>query len=360
MTHSARSIFIRASQCIAVLGALTAPANVYSQDPSTSRRAEADPFTLRLAQGERSGALEASGQGYPAKAVRIIVPFPPGGGSDIIARVTSQKLGAALGQPAVVDNRAGASGNIAAEAVAKAAPDGYTLLFGNSSLSISPAIFQKLAYDPVKDLMPISMVSSYPFVLVAHPSLPVRTVRELVTLAKTKPGELAYSSAGAGTMSHFAMELLRSKTGVNMTHLPYKGAAPAAISLVSGESQAAFIVLPVINPQVKAGKMRALGVAGPARSPVIAQVPTLREAGVDGLEALQWNGFFAPARTPQAIRDRLHREIVKELADPEVRQRFEAEGATPVGSTPGEFASFFRVEAEKWADVAKKSGTRLD
>ena len=329
MTHRAWLVFMRAMQCVAALGVLAAPASVCSQE-------------------------------YPARAVRIVVPFPPGGGSDIIARVTSQKLGAALGQPAVVDNRAGASGNIAADAVAKAPPDGYTLLFGNSSLSISPAIFQKLAYDPVKDLMPISMVSSYPFVLVAHPSLPVRTVRELVALAKTKPGALAYSSAGAGTMSHFAMELLRLRTSINMTHLPYKGAAPAAVALISGESQAAFIVLPVVNPQVKAGKMRALGVAAPARSPVIAQVPTMREAGIEGHEALQWNGFFAPARTPQAILDRLHREIVKALHDPEVRQRFEAEGATPVGSTPSEFASFFRVEADKWADVAKKSGMKLD
>ena len=307
-----------------------------------------------------SSAMPACGQDYPAKPVRVILPFPAGGGSDIIARVTAQKLGALLGQPAIVDNRAGASGNIAAELVAKAPPDGYTLLFGNSSLSISPAVFRKLAFDPVKDLAPISMVSSYPFALVVHPSLPVRNVRELVALAKSRHGTLAYSSAGAGTMSHFAMELLRLKTGIEMTHLPYKGAAPAGVAIVSGEAQVAFLVLPVTQTYVKAGKLRALGVAAPSRSPVIPQVPTMREAGIEGHEALQWNGFFAPARSSQTIIDRLHRETVRALVDPEARQRFDAEGVTAVGSTPREFATFFESEARKWSEVAQKSGTRLD
>jgi tripartite-type tricarboxylate transporter receptor subunit TctC len=304
--------------------------------------------------------VPAAAQDYPSKPVRLILPFPAGGGSDLIARVTAQKLGVLLGQSALVDNRAGASGNIAAELVAKAPPDGYTLLFGNSSLSISPAVFKKLAYDPVKDLLPISMVSSYPFVLVVHPSLPARTVRELVALAKAKPDALVYSSAGAGTMSHFAMELLRLRTGARVIHSPYKGAAPATIALVGGEAQLAFIVLPVAQVQTKAGKLRALGVAAPTRYQVIPDVPTMREAGVDRHEALQWNGFFAPARTPQPILDRLHRDVVKALADPELKQRFEAEGATPVGSTPAEFAAFYKAEAEKWADVAQKSGTKLD
>ncbi len=302
----------------------------------------------------------ANAQEYPVKPVRLILPFPAGGGSDLIARVTAQKLAPLLGQQALVDNRAGASGNIAADLVAKAQPDGYTLLFGNSSLSISPAVFRKLSYDPVKDLQPISMVSSYPFVLVSHPSLPVRNVRELVALAKSKPDALVYSSAGAGTMSHFAMELLRLRTGTRVTHSPYKGAAPATIALVGGEAQLAFIVLPVAQVQIKAGKLRGLGVAAPARYAVIKDVPTMREAGIDRHEALQWNGLFAPARTPQPILDRLHRDVVKALADPELRQRFEAEGATPVGSTPAEFASFYKTEAEKWADVAQKSGTKLD
>src|SRR5262245_36700994 len=305
-------------------------------------------------------ALPARAQEYPARQVRLVLPFPAGGGSDIIARVVAQKLTSSLGQPVIVDNRAGASGNIAAEVVTKSPADGYTLLFGNSSLSISPAVFQKLNYDPVKDLAPVSMASSYPFVLVSHPSLPVRNVKELIALAKKKPGDLSYSSAGAGTMSHMAMELLRLKSGISVVHLPYKGAAPAGVALMSGESQCAFIVMPVVGPQIKAGRMRGLGVAARTRSPAAPEVPTMQEAGVAGHIALQWNGFFAPARTPPAVLDRLYREVVKALADPEVKQRMEAEGTSAVGSSPSEVAAFFRVEADTWADVAKRSGTKLD
>jgi tripartite-type tricarboxylate transporter receptor subunit TctC len=315
---------------------------------------------VAIAAGMFAVAGGAWSQEYPVKPIRVVIPFPPGGGSDTIARVLAQRLSGALGQPAVVDNRAGASGNIAAELVAKTAPDGYTLLFGNSSLSISPAVFEKLAYDPVRDLIPISMASSYPFVLVVHPSLPVKSVRELIALAKAKPDALSYSSAGAGTMSHLAMELMRLRTGIKVTHLPYKGAAPAAVGLMSGEAQLSFLVMPVAQAQIKAGRIRGLGVAGKIRSTVVPQVPTMQEAGVAGHEALQWNGLFAPVATPQAIIDRLHREVVRALAAPEVRQRFEAEGAEPVGSTPAEFAAFFRSEAQKWAEVAKRSGTKLD
>ncbi len=307
-----------------------------------------------------AGPMTAWSQEYPAKSIRVVVPFPPGGGSDLIARLVAQKLAIVFGQPVVADNRAGASGNIAAEIVAKSAPDGYTLLFGNSSLSISPAVFSKLNYDPVRDLTPISMASSYPFTLVIHPSLPVQSVKALVALAKSKPGELAYASAGGGTMSHMAMELLRVRTGIKLQHLPYKGAAPASISLISGESQLGFVVMPVAAVQIKAGRLRGLGVAAPTRSAAVPEMPTMEEAGVKGNLAVQWNGFFAPAKTPPAILDRLYREVAKAVHLPDVKQRFEAEGATPSGSTPAEFAAFFRGEAEKWADVAKKSGTKLD
>jgi len=300
----------------------------------------------------------ALAQEYPSKPVRLVVPFPAGGGSDVIARVTAQKLGANLGQTVVVDNRAGASGNIAAELVARAPADGYTVLFANSSLSISPALYAKLPFDPVRDFQPISMASSYPFVLVIHPSLPVHTVKELVALARAKPDQLTFSSAGSGTMSHLAMELLKIKTGLRAVHLPYKGAAPASIALMSGEAQLAFVVMPVAQVQIKAGRFRGLGVAAKTRSPVLPQVPTMIEAGVAGHEALQWNGFFAPAKTPQPVLDRLQREVVKALGDPEVKQRFADEGATPVGNTPAEFAAFFRSEAEKWNDVVKRSGAK--
>jgi tripartite-type tricarboxylate transporter receptor subunit TctC len=317
-------------------------------------------YQIAFAVALTCAAALVQAQDYPAKQVRLVLPFPPGGGSDIIARVVAQKLTGSLGQPVIVDNRAGASGNIAAEIVAKSPADGYTLLFGNSSLSISPAVFQKLNYDPVKDLVPISMASSYPFALAVHPSLPVRSVKGLIALAKSKPDALAYASAGGGTMSHMAMELLRLRTGIQVQHLPYKGAAPASVSLLSGETQVAFLVMPVAAVQIKAGKLRGLGVAAPQRSAAAPDVPTMQEAGVKDNVALQWNGFFAPARTPSAVLDRLHREVAKAVHLPDVMQRFEAEGATPSGSSPAEFAAFFRSEAEKWAEVAKRSGTRLD
>jgi tripartite-type tricarboxylate transporter receptor subunit TctC len=304
--------------------------------------------------------LDAQAQEYPTRSVRMVLPFPAGGGSDLIARVVAQKLTASLGQTVIVDNRAGASGNIAAEIVVKSPPDGYTMLFGNSSLSISPAIYKKLSYDPVRDLIAVSMASSYPFVLVTHPSLPVKNVKELVALAKSKPAMLDYSSAGAGTMSHMAMEMLRVKSGTRMNHLPYKGAAPATLALLSGEAHAAFVVMPVAQTQIKAGKLRGLGVAAPQRSPVLPEMPTMIEAGIEGHIALQWNGLFAPVKTPQPILDRLYREMVKAIGEADVKQRFAAEGATPVGSSPSEFAAYFRTEAATWADVAKRSGTVLD
>jgi tripartite-type tricarboxylate transporter receptor subunit TctC len=317
-------------------------------------------YQIAFAVALTCAAALVQAQDYPVKQVRLVLPFPPGGGSDIIARVVAQKLTGSLGQPVIVDNRAGASGNIAAEIVAKSPADGYTLLFGNSSLSISPAVFQKLNYDPVKDLVPISMASSYPFALAVHPSLPVRSVKGLVALAKSKPDALAYASAGGGTMSHMAMELLRLRTGIQVQHLPYKGAAPASVSLLSGETQVAFLVMPVAAVQIKAGKLRGLGVAASQRSAAAPDVPTMQEAGVKDNVALQWNGFFAPGRTPSAVLDRLHREVAKAVHLPDVMQRFEAEGATPSGSSPAEFAAFFRSEAEKWAEVAKRSGTKLD
>ncbi len=304
--------------------------------------------------------VQAHAQDYPVKTIRMVLPFPAGGGSDFIARVTAQRLSVQLSQQVVVDNRAGASGNIAAEIVARSLPDGYTVLFGNSSLAIVPAVYQKLAFDPVKDFQAISMASSYPFMLVAHPSLPARTVQDLVALAKAKPDALTYGSAGAGTMAQFAMELFRIRTGVRMTHLPYKGAAPNAIGIMTGEAQCGFTVMPVAQPQIRAGKLRGLGVAAAKRSAVMPEIPTMQEAGVPGLIALQWNGLFVPAKTSPVIADRLHKEMVRALASAEVKQRFDAEGAEPVGSTPAEFTAFFKAEAQKWADVARRSGTKLD
>jgi tripartite-type tricarboxylate transporter receptor subunit TctC len=306
------------------------------------------------------GAMPVFGQEYPTKPFRLIVGFPAGGGSDIVARIIAQKLGAELGQTAIVENRPGASANIAAELVAKAAPDGYTLLFGNSSLAISPAVFRKMAYSPTRDLVPISMASQYPFTLVAHPSLPVKTVKDLVALAKSKPNALDYASSGAGTMSHMAMELLRTKTGVRINHLPYKGAAPQSVALLTGESQVAFIVLPVAVRHFKTGKMRGLGVAGPKRAALAPDVPTMIEAGISGHTAMQWNGLFAPARTPQPILDKLHRAWLSTVKSADVAKRIVASGAEPAPNSPAEFGAFLKEETEKWAAVAKASGTLLD
>ena len=261
-----------------------------------------NPFALPFTAVALVCALPAAAQEYPARSIRMVVPFPAGGGSDIVARVLAQRLTATLGQTMVADNRAGASGNIAAEIVAKAPADGYTLLFANSSLSISPAAYTKLSFDPVKDFAPISMVSSYPFVLVSHPSLPVKTVRDLVALAKAKPEALTFSTAGAGTMSHFAMELMQLLTAAKLTHLPYKGATPAGIAVMSGEAHVSFLVMPVAQAQIRVNRLRGLGVAAKTRAAVIPQVPTMEEAGVKGHIAFQWNGFFAPAATSRAIR----------------------------------------------------------
>jgi len=244
-------------------------------------------------------ALPAAAQDYPARAVRMVLPFPAGGGSDLVARIIAQRFSQQLGQQVIVDNRAGASGNIAADIVAKAAADGYTVFFANSSIAISPAIYKKLSYDPVNDFAAISMASSYPFALVAHPALPVKSVKDLVALAKAKPNSLDYSSAGTGTMSHMAMEMLRVKTGTRITHLPYKGAAPASVALLTGESQVAFVVMPVAAPHIRNNRLRGLGVADKVRSAVAPELPTMIEAGVKDHIALQWNGLLVPAKTPQ-------------------------------------------------------------
>ncbi len=307
-----------------------------------------------------AAALPATAQEYPTRAVRMVLPFPAGGGSDLVARIIAQKFSQQLGQQVVVDNRAGASGNIAADIVAKAPADGYTVFFANSSIAISPAIYKKLSYDPVKDFAAVSMASSYPFALVAHPALPVKSVKDLVALAKAKPNSLDYSSAGNGTMSHMAMEMLRVKTGTRITHLPYKGAAPASVALLTGESQVAFVVMPVAAPHIRNNRLRGLGVADKVRSAVVPELPTMIEAGVKDHIALQWNGLLVPAKTPQAVQDKLYREWVAAVKSPEVSKRIRAEGAEPSGNTPAEFSAFFRSELSKWADVAKQSGTTVD
>ena len=302
----------------------------------------------------------AYAQEFPSRNVTIIVPFPAGGGNDIFARLIGQRLAAALGRTVIVDNRAGASGNIGAEAVVRAAPDGHTILYGNANVATTQVVPPKPAFDPQRDLAPVSMTVLIPFVLVAHPSLPVRNVKDLLALAKAKPGDLTFSAGSTGSITHLAMELLKLNTKLDARYVPYKGAAPSLVALLSGEVQISFLVPPVVQSQIRNGKARGLAVSSLKRSTALPEIPTLHEAGVKDFEALQWHGFFVPARTPPAIVTRIHVEVVKALAASEMKERLATEGAEIVGSTPTDFAAFFRSEVKKWSEVVQRSGTKFE
>jgi tripartite-type tricarboxylate transporter receptor subunit TctC len=298
--------------------------------------------------------------GYPAKPVRFIVPSAAGGGTDIIARAVAQKLSAALGQQFVVDNRPGAGQMIGIELAAKSAPDGHTILMAASTLAINPIMYKKVSYDPVRDFAPITQAASLPNVLVVHPSLPVKSVAELVALAKKQPGKLDYASAGIGTSPQMSMELLKSMTGIDLLHIPYKGTAPGVVDLLAGQVKVMAPNLLTALPHIKAGRLRALAVTSAKRSEALPDVPTIAEAGVPGYESVQWYGVLAPAGTAREIVTRLHAEIVRALGEPDVRERLAADGAEPVGSTPEQFAAFIRSEIDKWARVARAAGIHAE
>ena len=300
----------------------------------------------------------AGQQTYPARAIRLIVPSAPGGGTDITARIVAPRLSEYLGQQVVVENRAGAATMIGGEAVARATPDGYTLLMGISTLAINPAMYRKVAYDALKDFAPISQVVALSNVLVTHPSLPAKNVKELVALAKARPNQLDFASAGVGTNPHLTMELFLSMTGTRMTHVPYKGSGQGIIDVLAGHVPVMAPSVPTALTYVKAGRLRALGVSGAKRTNAAPDVPTIAEAGVPGYEATQWFGILAPSGTPRPIIDRLHRETVRALRDSEVRSRLIADGADPVGSSPEEFAAYLRSETLKWAKVVKDVGIK--
>jgi tripartite-type tricarboxylate transporter receptor subunit TctC len=298
---------------------------------------------------------------YPEKTVRIIVPYPPGGPTDILGRRIAERLSPALGQQVIIDNRAGAGGAIGSDLAAKSPPDGYTLLWGTSgSHAINPGLNPRLPYDAIKDFAPVTLVAKGTNVLVVHPSLPVRTPGELIKLVRTQPGRLNYASSGNGSTSHMAGEMFKLHSNAQITHVPFKGASPAIIALISGEVEMAVLDVPALLPHIKAGKLRALGVASMKRSPVLPQVPTLDDAGLRGLDASSWHGVFAPARTPRDIVARLNAEILKALKAPEVAERFAALGVEAVGNTPEEFAEFLRQEILRWAKVVKQSGAKLE
>ena len=308
-----------------------------------------------------TAAQGAEAQTYPSKPVRFIVPFAPGGPTDIFARAVSAKLAEALGQPVVVDNRGGAGGNIGTEMVAKAAADGYTLLMGTvGTHAINPSLYPRVGFDPIRDFAPITLVADTPSLLAVHPSVPANTVRELVAIAKAKPGQLSYASAGNGTSNHLAGVLLCMMAGIEMVHIPYKGSGPALIDVLAGQVPVMFNNPASIMPHLKAGKLRALALSSATRSRLLPALPTLAESGVPGFEVRSWHGAFAPAGTSRDIVTRLHGEIVKALSQPDVKERFEAQGVELVGNRPEEFAAFLQKEQVKWSKVVKASGMRAD
>jgi tripartite-type tricarboxylate transporter receptor subunit TctC len=303
----------------------------------------------------------AAAQDYPSKPIRLIVPFPPGGGNDTMARTVGHQLTAALGQQVVIDNRAGAGGIIGAETAAKAAPDGYTLFLGGvGSHGINPNLHAKLPYDPVRDFAPVTLIASAPLILVVHPSVPAKSVKELIQLAKAKPGQLNFASNGAGGSSHLAAEMFKMMTATAMVHVPYKGLSPALTDLLSGQVQLMFSSTVAILPQVRAGRLRSLALTAAKRSPALPDVPTVAESGVAGYETASWYGVLAPAGTPQPIVDRLNREIVRIVQLPEVRERLAAEGAEPVGNSPEEFAAHIKRELARWAKVIRQARIQPD
>jgi tripartite-type tricarboxylate transporter receptor subunit TctC len=315
-------------------------------------------FTLAIAA--LLGADGVIAQTYPSKPIRMVVPFPAGGGIDTVARILAPKLSEGLGQPVVVDNRVGASGTVGTEAVAKSAPDGHTLLATFASHAQNASLYSKLGYDTVKDFAPITLIATVPNILVVNPALPVKTVKDLIALAKKHPGEILYASIGNGTPAHLSAELFNSMAGIKMTHVPYKGAAPSIIALISGETQLTFTTVLVAMPHVKSGRLRALGVASLKRAAVMPDVPTIDEAGVHGYESNAWYGLLAPAKTPSAIVDQLHRETIRVLQLPDVRDNLKGQGADPVGDTPREFAAIINDEIEKWRKVVQATGTKAD
>lgn len=312
---------------------------------------------ILLAAVALCGAAQAQ-QNYPVRPVRLIVPSSPGGGTDITARIIAPKLGEYLGQQVVVENRPGAGTMIGGEAVARAAPDGYTLLMGISTLAINPAMYKRVPYDALRDFAPISQVVALPNMLVTHPSLPVKSVRELIAFAKARPGQINFASAGVGTNPHLAMELFLSMTDLKMVHVPYKGSGQGVIDLLAGHVTVMMpSILTALN-YVKNKRLRALGVTSAKRAAGVPDIPTIAEAGVPGYEAVQWFGVLAPAATPRDIIMRLHKEIVRTVQAPDIKPKLINDGADPVGSSPEEFAAFIRSETNKWAKVAKSIGIK--
>ncbi|MBN8936624.1 MAG: tripartite tricarboxylate transporter substrate binding protein [Rhizobiales bacterium] len=303
---------------------------------------------------------EAVAQGFPNKPIKLIVPFPPGGPNDIIARVVGQKMSEILGQPVLIDNRGGAGGVLGTDAVAKASPDGYTIAITSAgALAISTSMQQKLPYDSLKDLKPVTLVATVPELLVVATSVPAKSMSELIALAKAKPGQLNFASSGPGSMPHLAGELLKISAKINIVHVPYRGAAPAVNDLLGQQVQMVFLDLPVLLPQVKTGKLRPIAVGSKTRVPTLPDVPTTAEVGLPEVRAENWYGMVAPAATPPDVVAKLNKAAVEAMKDHAVQEKLSSQGATLVGDTPDAFAAFIRSEIDKWSGVAKAAGIKI-
>lgn len=317
--------------------------------------------TLLIAVAATLGAASPAGaQSYPTGPVRIVVGFPPGGVADVIARIVQPKLGDALGQPVLVENRPGAGSNIAAESVAKAPPDGHTLFIYSTVNAVNVSLYSQLRYDPGKDFEPIALLASMPNILVVHPSVPVQSVRDLVTHAKSKPGQLQFASAGNGTTQHISGQLFMMMADVSMVHVPFKGSVQGMTAVISGDVPVMFNVVSTALPHVKAGRVRALAITSPQRSSLVPELPTVAEAGLPGFEYVAYFGLLAPARTPRAVVDRLNADTGRILQMPDVRDRFAVSGAEPLHSTPEKFAAFIQQEVDRHRPLIKATGARVD
>lgn len=307
-----------------------------------------------------TGSTFAQGSGYPDKSIRLVVPYPPGGGTDVIARIVQDRLRAALGQSIVIDNRGGAGGSIGTEVVARSAPDGYTVLFTLSSHTINPAIYSKLSFDTARDFEPVGTVCSLPQILVANPQFPANTVQQLIAMAKDKPGSLSFASVGNGSPGHLAGEMMKIRTGTQLTHIPYRGGGPAVTDVVSGQVPLLWVSIPAAAQFVKQKQLKALAVSTVKRSAAFPDVPTMQESGISDFEVDSWYAMFVPAKTPRAVIDRLNAALNTVLKEPEIRERLLAQGSEAVGGTPEQLGAVVNAELPKWAKLIKDAGIKAD
>lgn len=327
----------------------------------TARRLVAGTAAVLLSVPATTIAQSDPAQGFPTKAMRLVVPFAPGGSTDIIARILAQKLGEAWNQQMVVDNRPGAGGTIGVDHVAKSPADGYTLIFGHvGTFGFGPSLYPKLPYQPLRDFAPVIQFAMVPNMLITHPSLPVRTVKDLITLAKARPGQVNYASSGAGSASHLAVEYFKLLAKVDIAPIAYRGTGPMTVSLISGETSLTITGVPPLLPHVQAGRMRGIAVASTQRLKVLPDLPTITEAGVAGYESTTWFGPLAPAKTPREIVIKMNTELNRILQQPDVLKRFATEGIEPLGGSPDQFASYIRAEIERWGRVVREANIRLD